>query len=171
MNKIEHIDPNKLKPYDRNARVHSDQQIEKIAASIHEFGFVKPVIIDEANMILAGHGATRAAQLLAMETVPCIRKADLSEEQKRAYILIDNRLGELSTWDKELVALEMSELAAADFDLEPFSMDALLPAPSGPNNVVGGDRHLLLIECDGEQSLQALFDEMMKRGLSCKLMT
>lgn len=107
----------KLKPYKNNARVHPKEQIEQIVQSIKQFGFTSPVIIDENNMILCGHGRYEAAVQMNMETVPCTMLSHLTEEQKRAYIIADNRIAENAQWNKELLALELTELDLADFDL------------------------------------------------------
>lgn len=171
--KVENIDPKTLVPYERNARTHTDAQIAAIASSIRQFGFTKPVVIDENGMILAGHGATRAALMIDMDRVPCVRRSDLSDEQKRAYIIADNRLSELSGWDIEVLALEITDLQAVDFDLSPFEFEALLPSvkEGGPNRLVGGNRHLLMLECESEVALQAMYEEMQKRNIACKIIT
>ncbi len=91
-----------LKPYDRNARTHSRKQIRQIAASIEEFGWTNPVLIGDEDGIIAGHGRVEAAKLLGLETVPTIRLQDMTEAQKRAYIIADNRLAELAGWDEEV---------------------------------------------------------------------
>lgn len=107
----------KLKPYKNNSRVHPKEQIEQIINSIKEFGFTSPVIIDDQNMILCGHGRYEAAVQMGMETVPCTVLSHLTDEQKRAYIIADNRIAENAQWNKELLALELTELDFADFDL------------------------------------------------------
>ncbi len=106
-----------LIPYARNARTHSDTQITQIAASIREFGFISPVIISEDNTILCGHGRFYAAQKLGLKKVPCIIESHLTETQKRAYILADNKLSLNAGWDEEMLAVELSELQAENFDL------------------------------------------------------
>jgi len=107
-----------LKPRPRNARTHSKQQIRQIAESIRTFGFNNPVLVDVDGMILAGHGRVEAAKLLGMETVPTIRLGEMTEEQKRAYVLADNRLAELAGWDKELLAFDLQELTTFDLDFD-----------------------------------------------------
>ena len=106
-----------LIPYARNARTHSDEQVAQIAASIKEFGFLSPIIISKDNTILCGHGRFYAAQKLGLEKVPCIKEEYLTETQKRAYILADNKLSLNAGWDNEMLAVELSELQNEDFDL------------------------------------------------------
>lgn len=112
-----------LIPYARNARTHSEEQVAEIASSIKEFGFINPVIIDAENGIIAGHGRVMAAQLLGLEKVPCIVESHLTEVQKRAYILADNRLAEKAGWDEELLRIELEELNDLDFDLSLTGFD------------------------------------------------
>ncbi|ALN88523.1 DNA methylase family protein [Lysobacter capsici] len=107
-----------LIPYARNARTHSDAQVAQIAASIVEFGWTNPILVDGASGIIAGHGRLLAARQLGLATVPIIELAHLTLAQKRAYILADNRLAENAGWDEELLALELAELRDADFDLD-----------------------------------------------------
>ena len=107
----------KLKPYERNAKKHPKEQVEKIKNSIIEFGFLSPCLIDKDNNIIAGHGRVMAAQELGIESVPCVYVEGLTEEQRRAYILADNRLTELGGWDDELLNIELEELSDAGFDV------------------------------------------------------
>lgn len=106
-----------LVPYARNARVHSDEQIAKIAASIARFGFNAPVLIDARGEIIAGHGRVLGAARLGWDKVPTIELPHLSEDEKRAYIIADNRLADAATWDDKLLAAELDDLAGLDFDL------------------------------------------------------
>ena len=107
---------NELLPYARNARTHSDEQIAQIAASIREFGFTNPVLIDPDNTILAGHGRVMAARQLGEEVVPVIVARGWSEAQKRAYVIADNKLALNAGWNEELLKLELTDLAEMDFD-------------------------------------------------------
>lgn len=112
-----------LRPYERNAKVHTPEQVRMIANSIEEFGFNNPVLVDDDGGIIAGHGRVEAARLLGMEEVPCVRITNLTEEQKRAYILADNRLAELSGWDESMLDLELLNidgLDMTDFGFEGF---------------------------------------------------
>jgi DNA modification methylase len=107
-----------LKPFPRNARTHSRKQIKQIASSIREFGLTNPVLIDDHDQIIAGHGRVQAAKLLGLNEVPTIQIANLSSAQKRAYILADNRLAEKAGWDKEILAIELEVLRADGFEVE-----------------------------------------------------
>lgn len=106
-----------LIPYARNSRTHSDAQVAQIAASIREFGWTNPVLVDGSNGIIAGHGRVLAARKLGFEQVPVIELAHLTESQKRAYVLADNKLAENAGWDDELLRIELEALQAAGFDL------------------------------------------------------
>ena len=121
---VEQVPTSDLIPYARNARTHSDAQVAQIAGSIQEFGFCNPVLIDKANGIIAGHGRVRAADLLKLATVPCIRLDHLTDAQKRAFILADNRIALNSGWDTEMLANELSDLHADDVNLGLLGFDA-----------------------------------------------
>lgn len=112
-----------LIPYARNARTHSEAQVKKIMSSIAEFGFINPVITDGKNGIIAGHGRVMAAERLGMEEVPTVEAAHLTEAQKRAYILADNRLALDAGWDDEILRVELIELQDAGFDLSDTGFD------------------------------------------------
>ncbi len=116
-------DINDLIPYIRNARTHSESQIAQIAASIKEFGFLSPILIAEDNTILAGHGRLAAARKLGLKQVPCVKESHLTETQRRAYIIADNKLSLNAGWDDEILAIELSELQGADFDLDLLGFD------------------------------------------------
>jgi ParB-like chromosome segregation protein Spo0J len=121
---IEKIPTEKLIPYARNAKKHDAAQVSKLAGSIREFGFNNPVLIDKDNGIIAGHGRVMAAQKLELKDVPCIRLGHLTDTQRRAYILADNRLSEIGGgWDEELLGLELAELRELDFNLDLMGFD------------------------------------------------
>jgi hypothetical protein len=139
---IEYRPLESLKPAPRNARTHSKKQIQKIAASIREFGFINPILVDEDDRIVAGHGRLEAARQLGLARVPTIELAHLTEAQRRAYIIADNRLAELAGWDTELLALELKELSGIDLDFEveiaPTSCRASTPPTSAPSSKAAG---------------------------------
>jgi ParB-like chromosome segregation protein Spo0J len=130
---IEHLDTTSLVPYAKNARIHDDTQIALLARSIETYGFNNPVLIDAAGGIIAGHGRVMAAQHLGLAQVPCIRLAHLSEAQKRAYIIADNKLAESSRWDFGLLADEVREL----LDDEGMTADLLAFDDLGIDKLLG----------------------------------
>ena len=107
---IKRVAIDKLIPYENNAKRHSENQIEKLSKSIEEFGFISPVLVDKDLNIIAGHGRVEAAKVSGLKTVPCVQIEGLTDEQRRAYILADNRLSEFGSWDKELVQIELESL-------------------------------------------------------------
>jgi ParB-like chromosome segregation protein Spo0J len=134
--KLALIPIDKLIPYANNARVHSEDQIIKLQSSLREFGFVNPVLIDKDYGIIAGHGRVEAAKREGIAEVPCVLVEHLTEAQKRAYILADNRLALDATWDLEMLRVELDALEELDFDLEMtgFSdneIEALTSTPEG----------------------------------------
>lgn len=112
-----------LRPYERNAKKHPQDQVDKIIASIQEFGFVTPCIIDSDYNLIAGHGRVQAAKEMGLETVPCVFVEGLTEAQRKAYILADNRLGELGEWDMDLVSGELQTLKDLGFDIDLTGFD------------------------------------------------
>lgn len=117
MDQHEKIDINILKPYENNARIHSPEQLEMIGNSIREFGFINPVIIDEDDMILVGHGRVMAAKQIGITEVPFRRVTNLTEDQKKAYIIADNKLSDLAEWDEDLL---QAELESIELDMAQF---------------------------------------------------
>jgi DNA modification methylase len=145
--KIVNRDPGKLIAYDGNARTHSDKQIAQIAASIRTFGFLNPVLIGSDGIVIAGHGRVAAAKQLGLRDVPTIELAHLSDAERRAYVIADNRLAELAGWDRDILTIELQSLAdmELDFDLEitgfeTAELDLLLDGDTGdgedPDDVV-----------------------------------
>ena len=116
---VQKLPVDSLKPYGRNPRTHSAKQIQQIAASIKKFGFTNPILIDENRGVIAGHGRIEAAKLLGFTAVPTIRLEDMTQAQKRAYVLADNKLAENAGWDQELLALELADITKieSEFDL------------------------------------------------------
>jgi ParB-like chromosome segregation protein Spo0J len=123
--RVEYRPLDALVPFTRNARTHSDEQVGQIAASIREFGFTNPILLDGANGIIAGHGRLAAARLLELKTVPCIELGHLSEAQKRAYIIADNKLALNGGWNEDLLRLELTDLKALGANLELTGFDLM----------------------------------------------
>ena len=141
---IEYRTIDELIPFINNARTHSDAQVAQLAASIREFGWTNPVLVDGANGVIAGHGRLHAARKLGMDRVPVIELGHLSPTQKRAYILADNRLAENAGWDDELLKLELEELRLADFDLtltgfDDAALESLLTDEEGGEGLTDDD--------------------------------
>lgn len=121
--KIQYKKTNDLIPYARNARTHSELQIGQIAASIKEFGFTQPILLDGQNGIIAGHGRYEAALKMQMSEVPTIDLSHLSDIQKRAYVIADNKIALNSAWDNQLLELEIADLKEVGFDIELLAFD------------------------------------------------
>jgi ParB-like chromosome segregation protein Spo0J len=121
--RFEKVNIDKLVPYARNARTHSKEQILQLRASLREFGFVNPVIVDKDLNIIAGHGRILAAKEEGVKEVPCVFAEHLSEAQKRAYIIADNRLALNAGWDPEMLSVEISDLQGVDFDISLLGFD------------------------------------------------
>lgn len=152
--KVEMINTNDLIPYARNARTHDETQVGQIAASIREFGFNNPVLIDAENGIIAGHGRVLAAHKLKLEKVPCIRLGHLTEIQKKAYILADNKIALNSGWNDEMLKLEIEELKFENFDTD------LLGWVNLPDFDTAADYSVL--EGDVDAQLDAMADGVKK---------
>lgn len=180
-----------LIPYARNSRTHSDTQVAKIAASIREFGFLNPIITDGADGIVAGHGRVLAAQKLGLQELPVIEAAHLTEAQKRAYVIADNRLALDAGWDNEMLKVELSDLQGEGFNLEltGFNLDeiaafladptegltdedAVPDVPAVPVTVEGDvwilGRHRLMC---GDSTSQSSFDRLMSGARSDLIFT
>lgn len=175
---IENVNVEALIPYARNSRTHTDAQVAQIAASIREFGFTNPVLIDEASGIIAGHGRLLAARKLGMEAVPCIRLSHLSETQKRAYVIADNKLALNAGWDDGLLSLEISDLLADDFDLSllgfaPGELDKLTAGePSGDGeqkDAAAKSTFEVIVECENETEQESVYHRMMEAGYTCRV--
>ena len=173
--RIEQIAISALVPYARNSRTHSAEQIAQIAASIREFGFTNPVLIDRNNGIVAGHGRVQAAQSLGWVSVPCLRLESLTEAQIRAYVIADNKLALNAGWDEGILAEELRALQAEDFDLALLGfgsdeLDELLNdnEPQPKNLELRAAKFHVVVEVPNEASQAALLAELEKRGFSCR---
>ena len=165
-----------LIPYALNARTHDESQIKQIAASIRLFGFTNPVLIDEDNNLIAGHGRLAAASVLKMETVPAIVVTGLDEAKRRALIIADNRHGETSGWDYDLLTDELATLRdSIDIEAMGYSTDDLakLLGEMLPQGELGEeqtvDKWQLLTEYENEDDLARAYESAQKEGLTCKI--
>jgi len=123
--KIEYVATDDLIPYINNSRTHSESQVKQIAASIREFGFTNPILIDEGGSVIAGHGRLVAAELLNLDEVPTITLEGLTEAQRKAYVIADNKLALNSGWDDELLKIEIETLKNLEFDVSILGWDIL----------------------------------------------
>ena len=114
-----------IKPYENNAKKHGEEQLQKLQKSIQEFGFLTPCLIDKDYNLIAGHGRVMAAKELGMKSVPCVFIEGLSDDQRRAYILADNRLAELAGWDFSILDAELADIN--DIDMSQFGFDLNMP--------------------------------------------
>ena len=156
---VEYITTDKLIPYARNTRTHNKEQVLKIASSIKEFGFTNPILIDKDNGIIAGHGRVMAAAKLNMKELPCIRLGHLTEAQKKAYIIADNRLALDAGWDEELLKLEIEELQGFDFDIDILGFDT-----KELENILKEPVEVKEDDFDVEKALEDIKEPITKRG-------
>lgn len=153
--KIEHRQLNELNPDTNNSRVHGEEQIQQLANSIKEFGFTNPIIIDEDNSVLAGHGRLKAAAIAGIDKVPTLKLAGLSDVQKRAYIITDNKIGLNAEWDDEILQRELKALAESDFNLGELGWNE-----KEMNSFVGDPLSGIDLNRDYETGEEILFDDI-----------
>jgi len=175
-----------LLPYARNSRTHSAEQVAQIAASIREFGFTNPVLVDAAGGIVAGHGRVMAAQHLGMAEVPTICVGWLSESQRRAYVIADNQLALNAGWDDEVLAAELSAIGGAGFDMgligfSDAEMERMLGLTGGGGDGAGGDdkpdpginyqeKFAVLVDCKSEAHQAQVYESLLAKGYTCKVL-
>lgn len=165
-----------LVPYARNSRTHSDAQIAQIAASIREFGFTNPVLTDGDNGIIAGHGRVLAAQDLGMKDVPVIELSHLTDDQRKAYVLADNKLALNAGWDYDLLRTELAELDGAGFDLtligfsetELSSIACDVEEQESGSELSSGMEYRIIVDCRDENQQTELLDRFDQEGLTCR---
>lgn len=167
-----------LIPYARNSRTHSAEQVAQIAASIKEFGFLNPIIIDGDNGIIAGHGRVMAAQKLGIKELPCIEASHLSDTQRRAYIIADNKLAMNAGWDDDMLRIELEKLGVAGFDLEMtgFSLDDIASLfddseqeDTEPTAQSYAETFSIVIECESEEEQERIFNRLDSEGYKCRV--
>ena len=173
MLKIEEMAIGEIIPYENNPRK-NEAAVEKVAASIHEFGFKNPIIVDSENVIVAGHTRLKAAELLQLETVPIIRADDLSEEQIKAFRLADNKTAELADWDfarleeelAEIENIDMGDFGFAELENELESGDV-----ERENVDIEDEVYQLVIDCDSETDMQEKYNKITGVGIECRIST
>ena len=183
------INIDEIKPYERNARIHSSKQIKQIMEAIKAFGFTNPLLIDDENNLIAGHGRLEAIKQLniidfkdkPIKELPAIVISGLSEADKKALIIADNKIAENASWDYELLQAEFQELETINYDLDLMGFDNL-------DEILGADidveqetkeikeveinqKYELLIKCKDEKELEQAYNENIERGYECKVLT
>jgi ParB-like chromosome segregation protein Spo0J len=173
--KVEQISTNKLIPYANNARTHTDDQIAQIASSIRAFGFNNPVLVDDELNIIAGHGRVLAAGVLDLKEVPCVKLSHLTENQKKAYIIADNKIALNSGWDTELLKLELDTLDASELRLTGFlesELKGLFTEDEIKEDYENEDNqsYEIIVECVSEYDQRSLLEKLNAQGYKCKSM-
>ena len=183
------INIDEIKPYERNARIHSSKQIKQIMEAIKAFGFTNPLLIDDENNLIAGHGRLEAVKQLniidfkdnPLKELPAIVISGLSEADKKALIIADNKIAENASWDYDLLQAEFQELEAINYDLDLMGFDNL-------DEILGADidaeqetkeikeveinqKYELLIKCKDESELEQAYNENIEKGYECKVLT
>lgn len=173
---IKYMNIRDLKPYKKNAKKHSKEQVEQIANSIKEFGFTQPVIIDKNNEVVAGHGRILGAKKAGLKQVPTVCLEELTEEQIKAYRLVDNKLNE-SEWNNDLLNTELSELWDAgevDMTLFDFNMDNLFEEETENKKKVEfeiKEKYEVHIICKDEKQMEQVYNNVKGYGQECKLVS
>lgn len=183
------INIDEIKPYERNARIHSSKQVKQIMEAIKAFGFTNPLLIDDENNLIAGHGRLEAVKQLniidfkdkPIKELPAIVISGLSEADKKALIIADNKIAENASWDYDLLQAEFQELEAINYDLDLMGFDNL-------DEILGADidveqetkeikeveinqKYELLIKCKDESELEQAYNENIEKGYECKVLT
>ena len=178
--KVERRKTRDLVPCARNSRTHSKEQIEQIAASIAEWGFTNPVLIAEDGTIIAGHGRVMAAKKLGLDEVPTMMATGWSEDQKRAYVIADNKLTLNAGWDEDLLQTEFADLTASGFDVSligfaPGELEGIKPpAPGGiedPPSSKYTEQYGVIVICGNEDEQQETYERFQNEGFNCRVVT
>ena len=167
-----------LIPYVNNSRTHSEEQINQIAASIKEFGFTSPILIDEQGGVIAGHGRIMAAKKLGLTDAPCIVLEGLTEAQKKAYVIADNQLPMNAEWDLDKLKLEIENLEELDFDISLLGFDDdflnsifenIVDSDSDIKEQKYSEKFSLVIECKDEIEQEMLYHKLSSEGIKCQV--
>ena len=174
---IEYKSTGELVPYVNNSRTHSEQQVQQVAASIKEFGFTNPILIDHDGGIIAGHGRLQAAQLLSLDEVPTITLEGLTEAQRKAYVIADNKLALNAGWNFEALKIEMESLAE-DFDLRLLGfddqelaniIDGLNEEPPELKEESYESVFNIVVKCNDETHQEKVYNELESKGYECQV--
>ena len=170
--KIEYLPPGDLKPYENNAKRHPAEQIEQIKESIREFGFNDPIAIDKGNVVIEGHGRLIAAIELGMDKVPVIRLDDLTEEQRKAYTLVHNKLTMNSDFDLNILSLELEDLSDFNMEIFGFDPDILEEAEEQERKDISYHETIsVVIDCENDEEAEEIFQALTEEGYKCHIST
>ena len=174
---IDYRKTGELIPYINNSRTHSEQQVQQVAASIKEFGFTNPILIDEDSGIIAGHGRLQAAQMMGMDEVPTITLEGLTEAQRKAYVIADNKLALNAGWDFETLKIEMESIAE-EFDLRLLGFDDqelanIIDGLSDDNDELKEESYSqvfnIIVNCSDENHQERVYNELISKGYECQV--
>lgn len=170
---IKRVKLSDIRPYERNAKIHGPEQIEKLKKSITEFGFVNPCLIDREYNLIAGHGRVMAAESLGMEDVPCVFVEGLTVAQRRAYILADNKLAELAEWNNATLAEELAELTSEGFNIDfaGFEVNIGEIEEREEREVKLHDNISVIVECSDDAEAEEIYNRLIEDGLKCRIST
>ena len=160
-----------IRPYEKNPR-RNNEAVDAVAASIREFGWQQPIVVDKDGVIIAGHTRYKAAKKLKCDTVPVVVADDLTEDQVKAYRLADNKTGELAEWDTALLDEELAELA--DFDMEQFGFDFFDEEKVEPKQREEAPYHenvSVVVECENDAEAERVFLQLQSEGYKCHIST
>mgnify|MGYP003649426159 FL=1 len=173
---IEYRATGEIIPYINNSRTHSEQQVQQVAASIKEFGFTNPILIDQDGGIIAGHGRLLAAQMLRMDEVPTITLEGLTEAQRKAYVIADNKLALNAGWDFELLKIEIEkmgdfELSLLGFDDQELAniIDGLNEEPPELKEESYSQVFNIVVNCNDEGHQERVYNELQAKGYECQV--
>ena len=168
--KVEYVPIEDIKPYENNAKLHPAFQIEQIKKSIQEFGFAAPCSLWHGEVV-EGHGRLLAAQKLGMKVIPCIKLDTLTDEQRRAYGLIHNKLTMNSDFDLDILQEELDDITGIDMEDFGFLDDLDIGEPKEPDEATINEEYNIVIECNSEEELEKTFNELQGQGYNCKIST
>lgn len=173
---IDYRKTGELIPYINNSRTHSEQQVQQVAASIKEFGFTNPILIDEDSGIIAGHGRLQAAQMMGMDEVPTITLEGLTDTQRKAYVIADNKLALNSGWDFEMLKIELEDMGDFDLSLLGFDsqelaniIDGLNEEPSELTEESYSQVFNIVVNCNDETHQEKVYNELQAKGYECQV--
>lgn len=163
-----------VKPYERNAKKHPDDQVGHIANSLKRFGWKQPLVVDKDGVVVVGHGRLLAAKKLGLKTVPCVCADDLTEDEIKAFRLADNKTNE-SAWDDELLDLELDELAELDdIDMSDFGFELDFEEKAETKELkeaTYSENIGVIIDCSDEYEAEEIFNKLQEEGYTCRIST